>query len=153
MQTVDLLVCLWRFWLGRRRPVLRRILHARLYWIGTKRHYCYATSPNCSPISYAPCMRTASRDLIPQATTSRAWSPRALLIQQVHLRDFPPRRNGGCEPKTAEHPIGVREGGKHENCQNTRPQHPTELRHGRSFRGPRTAWRFDAPQDQNSPKQ
>jgi hypothetical protein len=29
---------------------------------------------------------------------------------KLHLRDFPPRRNGGCEPNTPpEHPIGVRE--------------------------------------------
>jgi hypothetical protein len=29
---------------------------------------------------------------------------------KLHLRDFPPRRNGGCEPKIPlEHPIGVRE--------------------------------------------
>ena len=28
---------------------------------------------------------------------------------KLHLTDFPPRRNGGCEPKDpAEHPIGVR---------------------------------------------
>ncbi len=29
---------------------------------------------------------------------------------KLHLRDFPPRRNGRCEPNTPpEHPIGVRE--------------------------------------------